>query len=450
MPPAPNIPIVDYPQQVVVLDTIIVERTSNQLGNYKVTEPGAAYPKGTHSSAQVALFDGNEFLGQKATSDQEWMQRFFGRQPSTQDVQNWEESYDESATSFPAFQRRYLEKRDGYTARATGTALPGIYRIPVTNGGAGYKVPPIVSFIGGTGSGAAAIAILNNNGAVTKITVKSEGNYTVAPAVVLTAASGDPGAGAAATAVIQPAGCVLTKETATDNAPEPYRSLYLLVSRLYETMPGPILVSHEQSSEVRGEVVDTYSQRGLTGTLPTEDGALIISSKVSPLSAVVDQRVSTKVDSLPPTEITYDYTYVDIPRRIFALPIEVVCNLTDQYTVLVRPVSLPAGSFIRKHRTTVEYSATPTGDTALNIITRADIDYEGKAINHHYHGVLNNTITFTGDATVGGCTWTESYTFPASSPSASSFSGQWWLISRQTVKWGTSGWMTKTIEFFEP
>ncbi len=181
-----------------------------------------------------------------------------------------------------------------------------------------------------------------------------------------------------------------------------------------------------------------------------ESGTLVVSSKVVPLSAVVDQRTSEKVPVIPPDEVFYDYEYVDIPRRIFDLVPTVICNLTDQYAVIFNPNTKPAGSFIRKVRTTISYSATAPGDTALNIIIRADLDYDGKLINHHYHGVLNDAITFTGTVTVGGCTWVETYTFPASNPSATSFSNKWWLMNRKTTKWGTTGYMTKTVEFFEP
>ncbi len=218
----------------------------------------------------------------------------------------------------------------------------------------------------------------------------------------------------------------------------------------YELLPGQQFVTHARSSEVRGIAVDTYDQKAAAGTLPVEAGSLVISSKVSPLSSVIEQRVSEKVANLPPNEVWYDYQYVDIPRRIFDLAPTVICNLTDQYSVTFNPRTKPAGSFIRKVRTTISYSATPPGDTALNIIVRADLDYDGKVINHHYHGVLNDAITFTGTATIGGCTFIETYTFPASSPSATSFSGQWWLIDRKTIQWGTTGWRTKTVEHYEP
>jgi len=445
--PVPNDPIVDFPHQSVIVDTVLIERTSNKLGNYDPVEPGAPYPKETHTAAQVGLFDGNEFLGQKATSDEQWMQRFFGSVPTAKDVANWDESFAEDSNPHPTFQRRYLEKRDTYAPRTKLTALPGLYRIQVTAPGSGYKVPPTVSF---SSPGAVAVAIINNAGQVTKITVKVEGTYTSVPTVSITAAAGDPGTGATATAIIQPDTCLLIKEQASDNAPDPYRSLYLLVTRIYDTLPGPILVEKQRSESVRNVEVDIYAQKAATGTLPSESGTLVISSKVSPVSSVVEQRVSEKIAELPPDEVWYDYQYADIPRRIFALNIEVVCNLTDQYALLVRPVTKPAGSFMRKHRTTISYSATPPGDTALNIITRADLDYEGKAINHHYHGVLNDAIVFSGIATVGGCTWTEAYNFPASNPSATSFGGKWWLISRQTTPWGTTGWRTKTVEYFEP
>lgn len=239
----PNDPIVDYPSQAVILDTILVEQTSNKLGNYTPVEPGAPYPKGTHTAAQVSLFDGNEFLGQKASADDEWMQRFFGKAPSTQNIANWEEAFGAEGNAYPNFQRRYLEKRDSYTPRTKGQPLEGLYRINVTATGSEYLVAPTISFTGGTGSGATAIAVLNNSGGVAKITIKTEGTYTVVPTVVITPAVGDPGTGATATASIQPASCVLTKEEVSNNAPAPYGSLYIVVTRLYETLPGPSLTT---------------------------------------------------------------------------------------------------------------------------------------------------------------------------------------------------------------
>ena len=63
---------------------------------------------------------------------------------------------------------------------STCTVAPG-------TGGSGYSVPPLVSFSGGGGSGAEAVAVLNSSGVVTGINMISGGSgYTSAPTVTLT------------------------------------------------------------------------------------------------------------------------------------------------------------------------------------------------------------------------------------------------------------------------
>ena len=78
----------------------------------------------------------------------------------------------------------------------------GINSIAITNGGSGYKTVPQVSFSGGNGSGATAIASISGGGAVNAIFLRSAGTgYTSAPSVLF---SGGGGIGAAATAKLSP------------------------------------------------------------------------------------------------------------------------------------------------------------------------------------------------------------------------------------------------------
>jgi hypothetical protein len=78
------------------------------------------------------------------------------------------------------------------------TKNSGVSSISVVSGGTGYTTAPSISFTGGGGSGATAIATVAL-GAVTAITVTNPGaGYTSAPTVVFT---GGGGSGASATAV---------------------------------------------------------------------------------------------------------------------------------------------------------------------------------------------------------------------------------------------------------
>jgi hypothetical protein len=71
-----------------------------------------------------------------------------------------------------------------YAATATATVVNGfVVGATVTDGGCGYTNAPVVSFIGGGGSGAAASAVLSN-GVVVSITITDAGSgYTTTPAV---------------------------------------------------------------------------------------------------------------------------------------------------------------------------------------------------------------------------------------------------------------------------
>lgn len=82
-----------------------------------------------------------------------------------------------------------------------GAGNGSVYTVAVTAGGSGYWNPPDVTFSGGgSGTGAAATAILLN-GSVTQIAVTDGGSsYSPAPSVVLT---GSPGTGATATASVR-------------------------------------------------------------------------------------------------------------------------------------------------------------------------------------------------------------------------------------------------------
>lgn len=75
--------------------------------------------------------------------------------------------------------------------------------ITVTSGGSGYDTPPVISFTGGGGTGAVAVAYVTG-GAVSSIVLVDPGRgYTSAPTVVITPASGDVGIVAAtATAAV--------------------------------------------------------------------------------------------------------------------------------------------------------------------------------------------------------------------------------------------------------
>lgn len=137
----------------------------------------------------------------------------------------------------------------GGGAAATATALlhldtKVVYEITVTAGGTGYTSEPTVT-IAAPPSGVTATAVAQiSGGAVVAITVTSYGSgYVTAPTVTI---SGGGGANATATSTLETATMRLVKEDVTQfPEDDPRRSLYVMVTRQYETLPGPVLIQHD-------------------------------------------------------------------------------------------------------------------------------------------------------------------------------------------------------------
>lgn len=150
------------------------------------------------------------------------------------------------------------EEGSGYTTTPTVT-IPGpggatavgfanadtyvVYTITVTNGGSGYTSAPTVT-ISGTGTGATATAQVQD-GEVKAVRVTAFG-YGYSANGTSVSFNGGSGLGAAATVEVEISTMRLVKEDMTE-LPEddPRRSLYVLVTRVYESVPGPILIDHD-------------------------------------------------------------------------------------------------------------------------------------------------------------------------------------------------------------
>ncbi len=71
------------------------------------------------------------------------------------------------------------------TAYATVAANRTIASVTLTDGGAGYTTSPAVYFVGGTGSGAAATAVVEGGAVVQVVIVSAGSGYKLAPSVVI-------------------------------------------------------------------------------------------------------------------------------------------------------------------------------------------------------------------------------------------------------------------------
>lgn len=305
--PAPfNTPTISKPTPIV-LDELLVETTDSNKALYdRMLEVGHYHPN-------QQLYPGYQLLKiqptQYGTIQYTWANGF-----TAQDSYNATKEYAEDANAFPTFIRSYRVLRSGYLV--TGpltklTAFTGIVSVSITNGGTGYTHDFAVTFTGGGGSGGSAWAIVNR-GVIVRVEINNVGTgYTSVPTVVFSA--GD-GASAAATAIIQPTTCLLVSEK-HGKLPDddPYSSLYDKVTRVWMTLPGPIIsgVRYDDETGLLIPVSKQVVQAGTGGTSLQTDGSY---ATVTPTTSVLSLKETDSVVNPSGFSRTYG-----VSRRV-ALP----------------------------------------------------------------------------------------------------------------------------------
>lgn len=193
----------------------------------------------------------------KAENNQVWVTRVYASRNINEDWFDYTLRYAGDVVANPIFIRTYRKLRNEYQPIAKGSPFTGVYRMIVTAVGANYTAAPTVVFTGANTTPAAAKAIMSPPDTNRKMTLiglelTDEGlGYTAAPAISFT---GGGGTGAAATAYIQPAAAILVKEEVVelDNEAPDMASLFVKVTRVYETLPGPLLHWEEYEDEKAG------------------------------------------------------------------------------------------------------------------------------------------------------------------------------------------------------
>lgn len=384
----PNIPWRDFPHQSVVLDTLIRERTAAFAGDtgpvWKPIEPGTPYRDAVqHSESDGRLYKDSVFLGQKLGQDRTFYELFYASSPQTQDVYNYSVSYSGKANTTPIFKRLYLELRDTYQSRADLSPLTGIYAIQVGSSGAGYVDPIVTITDSGSGTGATAIAIADKRtGAIVKITVKSEGvNYTAQTVTIAITDGSGPGSGASGIVILQPANCLLIDEEAAA-APDPYGSLYLMVKRTYETLPGPIFASIVPDAELGIPVMTTEQRRASTDTWACGEIAPILFGVMS--ATIAEQTTVTLTasgfQSYPAIQDIYVGEWVVIDGTSGFTPSldgtwQVVATNGNQITInlSVTGLGIEGGTMSRYSYAYVERRQTENSNVVLLVTTRAAV-----------------------------------------------------------------------------
>lgn len=277
--PQPQIPFrktVETFPSPVVLDSLIWELIEFHANEANRLSPGTPHP-------DRSKYPGFIFVKDEAVPGTDSVVRRWWScgEYQLQDTYNWGTTWVSESGSHPSWARRYLIRRDkqmvvSYTPRQPFT---GVFLLRVDNPGENYATKPVVT-ITGDGTGATAEAIMSDNGTVAWVKVTAEGeDYTTATATF----SGGGGTGASATVVLQGDGKLIHQEVQPLDPGDPRYSEFLVLLRVWETLPGPLLLGKVLNTET-GIFDSIYSQVVEEGNDPS-NGTGVMESQGTPIDA---------------------------------------------------------------------------------------------------------------------------------------------------------------------
>lgn len=420
-------PEIQYPTPNIA-DVVIVEDIPLEKEGFNPIRYGTPRPD---DSTAMLVWQGPV----KAGNNEVLHRRVWATTRGAQEAYNAAIQYAAASVSHPVYIRRSVEPRSTYAPGTMGAALTAIIKITVTNGGSGYPNTPgavTASFSGGGGTGAAATVEVQSGVIVAVLITNGGSGYTSAPSVAFSAATGSSGA---ATTAIQPTTALLVDAESVPAEGE-LASLFLQVTRVYRTLPGPIITSHLLDAETQTAVVVTTQEVINPGAAYAQSGGSII--EYQPVNSVYGRKVTSTLSNFASvTRTVDDYQMFSFPKLIF----DVFQQSMRFREGAVRTAiywygksGAPARNAFRaltKISSEIKYYASKAdADAAAPAIEYApifnDLVYDGVFFNANERGVLNDEVTIgpftTGTENPTTGYWVEAaITFNESTPSASEY-----------------------------
>lgn len=400
--PPPNVPIRSFTTPVTGegFYTEIVDTTRPE---YRIIERGTKYSIVTGADPNViAIFPDLYFLRETILPyDYPWATRLWATDRNAEDTYNSAIEYIAQAVSYPAFTRVYIVRRDEYEVNSTiaiGSPLTSIIGVKIVDGGQDYTTATVV--ITGLGTGATAKAIINVDGTIASIVVDNCGTgYTATPTVTITGS----GSGALAIALLQPTSAVLTSQKKSELPDDhPLRNEYVLVTRVYETLPGPFIASTKIDED--GKVVTVNTRRNIAANITSAEtliaGQWCKTTKKGDDNFVGEESVECRAipgNAIPYTKIDDDGKVVSGTR-----------TLKDQ-SVIVSAETLTGGvwthTFKEKVGDLVSWEVTESRAIPGNPVPSSRLGEDGVKID--VVTTLKDTTAITTTEALSGGVWTK-------------------------------------------
>jgi hypothetical protein len=323
--------------------------------------------------------------------DKQYMRRVWATSQNAQEAHNLSLKYLEGGHAAPTYIRKYTILKSAYAALTAGTPLTAVIGIALTAGGSGYLTAPTVTFSGGSGTGAAAIAQIRD-GAVVALLLTAEGTgYVTTPTVAF---SGGGGTGATATASIQDQTAILIDQEAVPEQGE-MGNLFYSVTRVWQTLPGPATIRYEIDGETQTDVSVTKQMVAKPSAPYTQvAGSDII---YQPISSVHGWKITSTLLNFAGISITKKSTIqIRYPSVVTGSPS--CTHFAGKDGSVIVDLNWPiisGGSRQANATTTFSYGAAPSQDSANAYFTpeTKDLIFSGLFYNVNLRGVaVNGTV----------------------------------------------------------
>ncbi len=263
--PPPRLPIRKY-STPALSEGFFTERVDITAPDYAPIKRGTKYSSipGRRQDV-VQAFPDLYFLREiRDPSEFPWATQLWATDTKAEDSYNAAVEYIAQDVNYPAFTRVYTVRRDLYDNSSPiplGSPLTGLIGVSIVSGGSGYT-----QATGTVGNATVEFVVGPDGSLISGIVLESGSGIVSGQAITIT---GD-GTGAFAQAIVQPPTAILTSQKKHELQDDhPLRHEYVLVTRVYETLPGPPIASTRIDND--GVEIDIVKTRKVAATITTSE-----------------------------------------------------------------------------------------------------------------------------------------------------------------------------------
>lgn len=317
---------------------------------------------------------------------------------------NAEVSFALEAVTSPTFARVYTIRRDVYDTSLPlelGLPLTGIVGVRITDGGVNY------THATGTIDTDAEVEFVISDGVIISGIVVNEGSSVLSQGEITI--DGD-GAGAVATAIIQPSSAVLIGQKKQEFPEDsPLRNEYIRIIRIYQTLPGPTINTTRLDED--GAVVNIATTQKIAATIVSGETLIAeswrkVTKQQSDNVYVGNEVVETRVipgNAMLSTRIDDDGIVVSIHTTL-----KDVTEITEGETLIGGVWTKTTSKAVSA---LVSQEITETRVIPGNPMPTTRVDDDGKVVT--IITTLKDQTLVTSGETLAGGVWTRTHKEPA-------------------------------------